>query len=377
MKKLVYVSSTDFVQVDMGVLCLLTKFYDIKYDVIIPKRNANFDGQEIADYCLKYNISYKLFHFKHRTRDLRIASDFYGILKDIKKTGPDIIYTVSHDNPIISSMCMALDKAKTIVALHDVKFHSGTSFSSFLRLARKIMVGYFDKFQVFSKNQELLFKKIAKNKTVYNIPLALSGFGEAIEKSPIAAENNNAVTRFLFFGNIAPYKGLEGLIRAFNNLGDNYNDIELVIAGRCDSWEETYQPLIKHDQQVRKSIRFISNKEIPELFTTAHYLVLPYNDATQSGPLMIAYNYNLPVIVSNLAAFREVVEEDVSGYFYDLNDPNGLERVLEAALLKNGDDYQLLLNRLKLYIEVNFSDEIISEKYVAMFEDVLKLQMQN
>ena len=113
------------------------------------------------------------------------------------------------------------------------------------------------------------------------------------------------------------------------------------------------------------------------MFTTAHYLVLPYNDATQSGPLMIAYNYNLPVIVSNLAAFREVVEEDVSGYFYDLNDPNGLERVLEAALLKNGDDYQLLLNRLKLYIEVNFSDEIISEKYVAMFEDVLKLQMQN
>lgn len=37
--------------------------------------------------------------------------------------------------------------------------------------------------------------------------------------------------------------------------------------------------------------------------------MLPYQDVAQSGPHMIAYNYNLPVIASDINGFVERVED--------------------------------------------------------------------
>jgi glycosyltransferase involved in cell wall biosynthesis len=368
MKKLFYISSTDFVQVDMGFLHLLSNFYDVSYNIITPPKNSNFDTHEIAAYCLKYKIKFKLFYFKYRLRDPRIGIDFYNILRDVGKSKPDIIYTVSHDNPIMSMMSLSLDKTKTIVSLHDVKFHSGISFAYLYRFARWVTTSHFKYFQVFSKNQELLFKLLYPDKIVYNIPLTLSDFGEADGNN---IYNKKDITRFLFFGNIMPYKGLKNLIHAFNNLSDKYSNIELTIAGRCDAWAEVYEPLIKNKHLVVQKIGFILNKEIPNLFVNAHFLVLPYNDATQSGPLMIAYNYNLPVLASNIDAFKEAVEEDKSGYLFDTRDVKDLEIKMETAILCNNEEYRLLLKRLKIYAQKHFSAEVISEKYNVMFTDLM------
>src|ERR1035437_226300 len=346
MKKLYYLSISCFGDTDMGFLYHLAKTFDITYGVLFIDDVSNFSKTELANYCKKYNIKFEPYFFTRRQRDIRIAFEFIKVLKNIKKANPDIIYTFSFDNPIFSIIGLSLNKKKTIIFIHDVEFHSSYPFSYFFKIGRKITIFHFSFFQVFSKNQEAIFRKRYPKKKVYTISKTTSDYGNVKCYKKDLGYGTKKI-RFLFFGKILIYKGLDQLIRAMNRLSYKYSNFELVIAGRCDNWETAYEPLIENKNIIIKRIGRIENVEIPDLFKSCDYLVLPYKDATQSGPLMIAYNYNLPVIASNIEAFREVIEEGTSGYFFDRSDPKGLESVLEAAIHQSRDEYELLVDKLK------------------------------
>lgn len=370
MKKIYYLSTECFAQVDLGIIHLLSQKYDVVYGLMIHGDDVNFSEKELNEYCAKHAIRYELFTFKYRKRDIRIGLEFLDVLKSVRKFKPDIIYTVSHEIPILSLMCFPFRKKNTIVAMHDVISHSDTQFQLFIDISKKITFAHFKYFHVFSDNQEQIFTKMFPRKKVYNIPLNLTDFdGVNLVKNPVV-KNNNKI-KFLFFGNILYYKGLDILIRAVNNLSKKYQNFELVIAGRCADWDAVYEPIIDSKVNVKKIIRIIDNAEIPALFLSSHYLILPYRDATQSGPLMIAYNYNVPVIASDIPAFRESVEEGASGFLFDLENLQALETVLEAALMRDDETYNIIKYKLNKYVNSKFSSESIKARYQLMFSEVM------
>jgi glycosyltransferase involved in cell wall biosynthesis len=330
---------------------------------------SNFSTSEIINYCKKYNIKYDLFFLERRQRDSRITFEFWRVLKKVKGTKPDIIYTYCFDNPYLSLPTLILDPKKTIVFIHDVEFHSRVPFAPLLKMGRKIIVKRFNLFQVFSQNQAAIFRKRYPQKNVFTIPLPLTDFNNSIEyNSCVTKDKTN--TKFLFFGNILPYKGLELLITAINSLQHRYDNIELIIAGRCENWDTFYEPMIINKNRVTRIIRHITNAEIVSLFSKCHYLILPYKDATQSGPLMIAYNYGLPVIASNIEPFKEVIKEGKSGYLFDFRNPKSLEVVMEAAINQDLEEYNVLLSDLKDYVETTFAKGSILKKFELMFSNV-------
>lgn len=368
MKTLYYLSPISFYQTDMGILHSLSKTYSIIYGVTIPCEGNNSIERDILNYCKRYNIKFSAFHFTKRQRDIRIGLDFIRVLRNIKSSNPDIIYTYCLDNPILSLLGLTLNRRKTIVFIHDVEFHSSIPFSNFLTIGRSITTSRFKNFQVFSNNQAILFRKLYPNKNVRSIPLPLADFGHPIDDKS-TSRFDKMKTKFLFFGNIVPYKGLELLINAVNALNLKYSNFELTIAGRCDNWQAEYEPLIKNKKIINSLIRHIPSGEIADLFSDCHYLVLPYKDATQSGPLMIAYNYNLPVIASDIPAFQEAVKDRTTGYLFNKNIPNSLESAMEYAILQTREEYGLLLKKLKHYVESHFSKERITSDYQIMFSE--------
>ena len=227
---------------------------------------------------------------------------------------------------------------------------------------------HFKNFQVFSKNQELLFRKKYPGKKIFNIPLSLGFYGNLGPQPSVLENYDNDVITFLFFGNILPYKGLKSLLAATNELSLKYSNFRLVVAGQCSNWDTEYEPAIENKAFVTKMIHFIDSTSIRGLFSNAHYLVLPYAEATQSGPLMMAYNFNLPVIASNVNSFKDMVVEGTSGYLYDINDPNGLTKVLEAALVRSREDYKNIRHRLHEYTHQRYSAVILSKQYQQMFD---------
>ena len=59
--------------------------------------------------------------------------------------------------------------------------------------------------------------------------------------------------------------------------------------------------------------RFIADEDVCCYFSVADSLVLPYRSATQSGVTQIAYNFSLPMLVTNVGGLPEIVPDGVVG----------------------------------------------------------------
>jgi glycosyltransferase involved in cell wall biosynthesis len=140
-------------------------------------------------------------------------------------------------------------------------------------------------------------------------------FGSSLAR-PLARARLNLPTDkkiALFFGFIREYKGLDNLIKATAHLSGEYC---VVVAGEMYGDFGKYQALIDKTETAGKLklfVRYIEDSEVPLFFSAADVCVLPYKTATQSGIVQIAFNFNLPVIVTDVGGLSEMVEEGETG----------------------------------------------------------------
>ncbi len=138
----------------------------------------------------------------------------------------------------------------------------------------------------------------------------------------------------LFFGNIAPYKGLEFLVEAMPAVVESLPECRLVIAGRPKG-PASYWAAIQHrisilglNETTVQRIEYVPDADTEVYFKTADVLVLPYTHVFQSGVLFLAYNFGLPVIASDIASLREDILEGETGFVCPPRDPNALAETL-------------------------------------------------
>jgi glycosyltransferase involved in cell wall biosynthesis len=151
----------------------------------------------------------------------------------------------------------------------------------------------------------------------------------------------------LFFGRIAPYKGLEYLVAAFRQALGRWDDCRLIIAGRpknCDRYWAAIQEGIRDEvQRGRVLLRadFIPDEETEVYFKAADVLVLPYTHIYQSGVLFLAHSFGLPVIATDVGSLKDDIFEGATGFLCKPCDPDELastiERYFESNLYKELD----------------------------------------
>ena len=139
----------------------------------------------------------------------------------------------------------------------------------------------------------------------------------------------------LFFGNIAPYKGLEHLISAFEEIVADGGDYRLIVAGRAkqaagrymnDICEMLDRDMVRDRAVVR--MEFIPDDETEIYLKAADVAVLPYTKIFQSGVLFLAYSFGLPVIVSDVGSLREDVIEGDTGFICKPRDAHDLAETI-------------------------------------------------
>ena len=120
----------------------------------------------------------------------------------------------------------------------------------------------------------------------------------------------------LFFGAIAPYKGLDLLLEAFSTLRRTDPDIHLVIAGEPLEDFGPYRRQIETlglSDSIRQDLRYLAFEEFARYFLAADLVALPYRRISQSGILQLAYGFGKPVVVSDVGGMGEAVLEDHTG----------------------------------------------------------------
>ena len=134
-------------------------------------------------------------------------------------------------------------------------------------------------------------------------------FGEKMERAE--AERllglRSGCKNILFFGLIRQYKGLDILLEAFRQLGDDY---QLIVAGEPYGSFEPYQQIIDSlpgKDRIRLVPEYIPDSEVSKYFSAADVTVLPYRSATQSGISSISYHFEVPMIVTAVGGLTETV----------------------------------------------------------------------
>ena len=160
---------------------------------------------------------------------------------------------------------------------------------------------------------------------VYNI------FGAAIDKDKARANLGFKDERIvLFFGYVRRYKGLHVLLQAMPHLLAHF-PVRLLVVGEFYDDEQAYREQIQAlglEHAVTIHSDYVPNERVGEYFSAADVVVLPYLSATQSGIAQIAYNFDRPVIASNVGGLAEVVIDGLTGYVVPPEDPEALAQAI-------------------------------------------------
>lgn len=361
-KTICWITSDFFLDLDMPIVKSLSNDYIIHWYVVFSFTNSRFKPEELQTAQGIADLHIHQVFSKYRLRNLKNISFYYNILTKIKKTKPDIVYVNFIGLPfLIFIASILLRKSNTIFTAHQAIVHEGLEYKSILKIYFRFMYSYFKYFNLFSITQANIFKKLHPTKKLFITPISLKDFGTSNKK-----RIDDKIV-FLYFGSIRANKNVGCLIDAACNLYDKgIKGFHIVIKGECDNWEH-YSRRIRFPELFTCDIRLIDNNEIADMFHQFHYLVLPYSTLTQSGPIKIAFHYNIPVIASDLEGFKLDIEDGVNGYLFKNKDVDDLEFVLKKAIENHNDKYESLRVAQKNFVDRNYSFQSILEKYQSMF----------
>jgi D-inositol-3-phosphate glycosyltransferase len=202
------------------------------------------------------------------------------------------------------------------------------------RILAKYWVNSADGFIAMSKLVLADLRSFSKTKPALVCPHPLyDNYGDWIPKKE-ALQRLNLSEDFhylLFFGFIRDYKGLDILINAMSDERLKKMPLKLIVAGEFYCDPKPYFDLIEKlnlKDQIILSNDFIPESKVVDYFCAADLVVQPYKSATQSGVTQIAYNFNKPMIITNVGGLEEFVTNNMVGYVV----PPQPEEVAKAIL---------------------------------------------
>lgn len=306
-----------------------------------------------------------------RLKDIRNIW-FYGkLFRKYHIKDFDLIYSSFHGFPFYYPTLFLSKRhnQRVVHAAHNVNPYPVWPFM--LRVAVKMEFFMNDYFQMFSKHTARWFKEHYPKKSFFYAPMVVKDFGKVQTDNYKVDEKK---VNLLFFGNVVANKRLDLLIDAVKELPKNIqNKVHLDICGNCRMNKESFLQQIGDCKSISTYFKRIPDEEIPELFTKHQFFMLPYQDVAQSGPHMIAYNYNLPVIASDIEGFAERIEDGENGFLFRVNDKDSLKAAITKAAMMSTSDYQKMKDNLKTYVAENNSLEAVSKKYIEYFDKISKL----
>jgi glycosyltransferase involved in cell wall biosynthesis len=247
----------------------------------------------------------------------------------------------SFDRTLLTLYYRLLGK-RIVLTVHNVNAAKRDSKDTFFnRLTLRIQYRLADQLFVHSEKMklELVEEFGVQASRVTGIPF---GINNSVPNTAVTAHEarqrlgiRDDEKTILFFGNIAPYKGLEYLVSAFRQIHARGKDYRLIIAGRPKNCENYWTPVreaIREDVQSGRILLradFIPDEETEVYFKAADVLVLPYRHIYQSGVLFLGYSFGLPVLAADVGSLKDEIVEGHTGYVFRPEDPSDLAVMVE------------------------------------------------
>lgn len=338
---------------------VFTVSYKMQYPKILFKsEQKDFDNDTLKIHDTKYLIN--------------TANPFNWInsARKIKKLKPDYIimqWWHPYFSPCYTGLSMLTRKIPKIFVCHNVFPHERFPLDKFLtRTVLKKGKAYITHSAMDAEDLKSIVAAPNYETTVLPVHNSFKMKNLTKSQARLAADVPEDKKILLFFGFVREYKGLRHIINAMPEIVKYDSNIRLMIVGEFRSDKENYLEQIKK-LNVGNNIDivdgYIPDSGIEKYFAASDLIVLPYESATQSGIVQIAYGFEKPVIATDVGGLPEVVSDGKTGYIVEPKNP----KALAEAVIRFFDE-----NRSEEFTE-NVRKEAYRYSWDRMNEAVVRL----
>lgn len=210
------------------------------------------------------------------------------------------------------------------------------------------------------------FLESAYRRNGFDKPMVRSWFGVDFDRSPKMARPGGQPVVFGFIGQLAPHKGTDLLIEAFNRLPAGR--AELHIYGPADQ-----DPIFMRRLEslaTGRDVRFLgtfAQHRTREILDTMDLLAIP-SRWYENSPLVLlnALASHTPVLVSNVEGLTEFIEEGVDGLSFERGNVSSIE-----ACLRRFIDDPILASRMSAKTAFSRDTRAMVDDVIALYRRVL------
>lgn len=253
-------------------------------------------------------------------------------------------------------------------------FYSSNKIIDKIRLSIEKFAQYFNPVYLIAvseriySNNKLLFKKAKKQFLIHN-GINLSKFDLPMnnaKRKQLRLQDNDIVC--VYVARFDYGKNQDWLVRLWKAfVGTN---IKLMLVGDGILFSEV-QRIVNEDNLSENIVLTGASNEIPQILRNSDIALFPSSYEGFSVSLIEKMASALPLIVSDIPAFREVISDEKDGFIISLNKPD--DWILTIRVLANDYDLRKRIGKSAKNKSKNFS----IERMVAMYEDVYLNAIKN
>ena len=307
--------------------------------------------QQFSVRLLSYKLQYPRILYKKEQKDynndlFRISDAKFRIntanpinwvitARHIRRLRPDLVlieWWHPYFAPCYWAICKLLSRVKVMFICHNVFPHERFPMDRFLT---KMVLNQGDYFIVHSSQDEKDLISIRQNavchRTVHPTYNAFKIQNITKEEARRQLDIPSEAPVLLFFGFVRPYKGLKHLLHAMPGILERLHNARLLVVGDFAGDKEAYMDSIKGEKitgEVGIYDGYIPDRDVEKFFAACDVVVLPYESATQSGIVQIAYGFEKPVIATDVGGLPDVVVQGKTGYLVPPGDVDALSNAV-------------------------------------------------
>jgi len=244
-----------------------------------------------------------------------VTSLVYAVNR-IKTRSSKVLFLMPSPLDWILNKSISRNKIEKYFIIHDAKAHLGEKWPSQKSLIWRFKSG--KKLFTLSEYVKNQIRQVEKNVQIITLfhPVFL------LDSNPkkILLDSKLDSKYFLFIGRIRKYKGVDLLLDAIKSFPTE----EFVIAGEGEISSE----LPKNCHAIN---RWLDDAEIKELMQKAQLIIFPYIEASQSGLLPIALEYEKMVVISNVGGLLEQTDGYEKAFKFESGNLESLIHAISTA----------------------------------------------
>ncbi|SDK66771.1 glycosyltransferase family 4 protein [Aliiruegeria lutimaris] len=215
--------------------------------------------------------------------------------------------------------------------LHDAESHYEDFHSKSIREIRSFLANSAHVVHTFSSAGAQYATNVMKitpeRIVVIPHPSYIGAYGDAPVSEPPPDRR-----RFLSFGTIRPFKGIEQFLDALGHAKIDATFDKLVVAGEyLKGRSPDLEAHIPNNRTVDLRYGIVKDEDVSSIFADTDFAVLNYQRVLTSGFAALAMTMGKPIVGVDRGGLKEAVPPENHALLYDPSIPDGLATVIERA----------------------------------------------